>query len=195
MRATPRVGVFRPVARSSAERDYVLELLLAHDGVHLDYDDCVGVTYDELRDDQERALAKIVSRFKAVETQCDSVVIVGSDYTDVASPAELGFNARIAANLGAPVLLVLGGRDQQARAEQLGTSTARTPAAVGQIAALALAELQAERAELFAVIVNRADPDALPATIDAVRAVKDSANREQARPVWAIPEDRMLVAP
>ena len=39
-----RVGVFRPIARSTAERDYVLELLLAHDGVELDYDDCVGVT-------------------------------------------------------------------------------------------------------------------------------------------------------
>lgn len=190
MRAIPRVGVFRPIARSSAERDYVLELMLAHDGVNLDYDDCVGVTYDEVRDDPDRALATIVARFKAVEAQCDAVVIVGSDYTDVASPAELGFNARIAANLGAPVLLVLGGRDQQARAEQLGTSTARTPAAVGQIASLALAELQAERAELFAVIVNRADPDALAATTDAVRA-----EQERRTPVWAIPEDRTLVAP
>ncbi|MGO1921462.1 MAG: AAA family ATPase, partial [Microbacterium sp.] len=190
MRATPRVGVFRPIARSSAERDYVLELMLAHDGVHLDYDDCVGVTYDEVRDDPERALGTIVGRFKAVEAQCDAVVIIGSDYTDVASPAELGYNARIAANLGAPVLLVLGGRDQQARAEQLGTSTARTPSTVGQIASLALAELRAERAELFAVIVNRADPDALQPTVDAIRGVQ-----EQTTPVWAIPEDRTLVAP
>ncbi|MGO2049882.1 MAG: phosphate acetyltransferase [Microbacterium sp.] len=190
MRATPRVGVFRPIARSSAERDYVLELMLAHDSVHLDYDDCVGVTYDEVRDDPERALGTIVGRFKAVEAQCDAVVIIGSDYTDVASPAELGYNARIAANLGAPVLLVLGGRDQQARAEQLGTSTARTPSTVGQIASLALAELRAERAELFAVIVNRADPDALQPTVDAIRGVQ-----EQTTPVWAIPEDRTLVAP
>lgn len=190
MRATPRVGVFRPIARSSAERDYVLELMLAHDGVHLEYDDCVGVTYDEVRDDPDRALATIVSRFKAVDAQCDAIVIIGSDYTDVASPAELGYNARIAANLGAPVLLVLGGRDRQDRAEQLGTSTPRVASAVGQIASLALAELHAERAELFAVIVNRADPDALQATVDAVRGAQ-----EQSTPVWAIPEDRTLVAP
>lgn len=190
MRVTPRVGVFRPIARSSAEPDYVLELLLAHDGVHLDYDDCVGVTYDDLRDDPERALATIVARFKAVEARCDSVVIIGSDYTDVASPAELGYNARIAANLGAPVLLVLSGRDQQARTEQLGTTTARIPAAVGQISALALAELAEERAELFAVIANRADPDALPETVSAIRTVQ-----AQTTPVWAIPEDRRLVAP
>ncbi|WP_033106600.1 phosphate acetyltransferase [Microbacterium profundi] len=190
MRVTPRVGVFRPIARSSAEPDYVLELLLAHDGVHLDYEASLGVTYDDVRDDPDRALATIVSRFKAVEAQCDAVVIIGSDYTDVASPAELGYNARIAANLGAPVLLVLSGRDQQGGGEQLGTSTARTADAVGQIAALALAELHDERAELFAVIVNRADPDALQQSVDAVR----SAQAERT-PVWAIPEDRTLVAP
>lgn len=190
MRVTPRVGVFRPIARSSAEADYVLELLLAHDGVHLDYEASLGVTYDDVRDDPDRALATIVSRFKAVEAQCDAVVIIGSDYTDVASPAELGYNARIAANLGAPVLLVLSGRDQQGGGEQLGTSTARTADAVGQIAALALAELHDERAELFAVIVNRADPDALQQSVDAVRTAQSEHT-----PVWAIPEDRTLVAP
>ncbi|MFD6815379.1 phosphate acetyltransferase [Microbacterium sp. NPDC060132] len=191
MRVSPRVGVFRPIARSVAERDEILELLLAHDGVQLDYDDCIGVTYDDVRADPDAALATIVARFKAVEAQCDAVVIVGSDYTDVASPAELGFNARIAANLAAPVLLVLSGRDQQRQAEQLGTTTARTPAAVGQIAALALSELAAERAELFAVAVNRADPEALEPIVAAVRAVLPVDRT----PVWAIPEDRALVAP
>ncbi len=109
-RVTPRAGVFRPIARSTAERDYVLEMLLDHDSVDLAYDDCVGVTYDDVRDDADAALARIVERYKAVEAQCDAVVIIGSDYTDVGSPAELAYNARIAANLGAPVLLVLGGR-------------------------------------------------------------------------------------
>ncbi len=38
------------------------------------------------------------------------MVIVGSDYTDVANPAELSVNARIAVNLGAPVLLIGAGQ-------------------------------------------------------------------------------------
>ncbi|MBT5088839.1 MAG: hypothetical protein HOK86_02260 [Micrococcales bacterium] len=38
-------------------------------------------------------------------------MILGSDYTDVAHPAELSFNAKVAANLGAPVLLVVNGRE------------------------------------------------------------------------------------
>ncbi|MGF3055909.1 phosphate acetyltransferase [Microbacterium sp. YY-01] len=190
MRVSPRVGVFRPIARSSQERDFILELLLAHDGVHLDYDECVGVTYEDVRDDPDRALATIVDRFKRVEAQCDAVVVVGSDYTDVASPAELAYNARIAANLGIPVLLVLSGRDQRQQVERLGTTTARTPAAVGHLAALALGELETARADLFAVIVNRADPDALEPTIAAVHEAVHSAAS-----VWAIPEDRTLVAP
>ncbi len=190
MRVSPRVGVFRPIVRPGEERDRVLELLLAHDGVQLDYVDGVGVTYDDVRDDPDRALATIVARFKAGEARCDAVVVVGSDYTDVASPAEFSYNARIAANLGAPVMLVISGRDQQRRAEQLGTTTARTPGEVGQIAALAVAELAVEQASLFAVVVNRADPAQLDATIEAVRAVHSPHTA-----VWALPEDRSLVAP
>jgi phosphate acetyltransferase len=38
-----KVGVFRPIARSLSERDYVLEMLLDHDGVDLTYEECVGV--------------------------------------------------------------------------------------------------------------------------------------------------------
>ena len=201
--ATPRVGVFRAIARSTIERDYVLEMLLDHDGVDLPYGECIGVTYDDVRHDPDAALATIVERYKAVEAQCDAVVIVGSDYTDVGSPAELGYNARIAANLGAPVLLVLCGRSaqNQTQPEQLGSSFPRTSDEVGQIADLALAELQHERANLFAVVANRADPDRLDETIAAVRRSVEASGRAHAGggaasvPVWAIPEDRHLVAP
>jgi len=199
-RATPRVGVFRPIARSTVERDYVLEMLLAHDGVDLDYDECVGVTYDDVRADADAALARIVERYKAVEAQCDAVVIIGSDFTDVGSPAELAYNARIAANLGAPVLLVVGGRAHQGLSEHLGASLPRTPDEMGQIASLALVEVVHERAEIFAVIANRVDPDALDETVAAVKAVADAQPLRTAAPgtgipVWALPEDRFLIAP
>ena len=190
--ATPRVGVFRAIARSTLERDYVLEMLLAHDGVDLDYDDCVGVTYDDVRSDPDAALAIIVERYKAVEAQCDAVVIIGSDYTDVGSPAELGYNARIAANLGAPVLLVLSGRAGQG--EQLGTSPARTPQEMGQITSLALTELSHARAGLLAVIANRADSELLEAVIASISTVLTAAGASPV-PVWALPEDRFLIAP
>ena len=191
--SAPRVGVFRTITRSTTEPDGILSLLLAHDGVDLPYDDCWGVTYDDVRADPEAALATIVSRYKAVEAQCDAVVILGSDYTDVAAPAELGYNARIAANLGAPVLLVLGGRAQQGQGEQLGTTTARTAAQIGQTADLALTELAAGRAHVLGVVVNRADADTLDEIVAAVTATVRADDLDV--PVWAIPEDRTLVAP
>ncbi len=205
-RRIERVGVFRPIARSATERDYVLELLLAHAGVDLAYDDCVGVGYDLVHTDPEQALTRIVSRFAAVERQCEAVVILGSDFTDVGSPTELSFNARIAANLGAPVLLVLGGRTSD------GT-LARTPDDMRQIAELTTAELRHSHAGLLAVIANRTDPDALEEIETSIRgALVDDAQaagapiaeksptgaalpRLEEVPVWAIPEDPFLVAP
>jgi len=185
-----RVGVFRPLARSIVERDYVLEALLAHDGVELDYDECVGVTYDEVHADPEAALSRIVERYKAVEAKCDAVVIVGSDYTDVGSPTELSFNARIAANLGAPVLLVLTGR----RTDETG---GRSPDEMRQIAELAIPELVTAHAGLLGIVVNRADPDQLDAITAAIPAAVPASIQARAPhvPVWAIPEDAFLVAP
>ncbi|WP_029149433.1 phosphate acetyltransferase [Microbacterium indicum] len=188
-RTAPRVGVFRTIARSTAERDYVLEMLIEHASADLSYDECVGATYDEVREDPERALAEIVERFAHIEARCDAVVVLGSDYTDVGSPAELAYNARIAANLGTPVLLVLGGRQQRGEADTLGGSAGRSPQEIAQFASLALGELERGNAELAATIVNRVDPAQLAETIDAVRALTPED------PVWALPEDRILVAP
>jgi phosphate acetyltransferase len=197
-RSIEKVGVFRPVARSTVERDYVLELLLAHDGVDLDYELCVGVGYEDVHNDPDAALATIVQRFKAVEALCDAVVILGSDYTDVGTPTELGYNARIAANLGAPVVLVLGGR--------IGDhAEARTPEALRQLAEIATAELHHEHATLLAVIANRADPDrrddirtaiadALPAGALPAGALPAGEGGDGV-PVWTIPENPVLVAP
>jgi phosphate acetyltransferase len=192
-RSIEKVGVFRPVARSTVERDYVLELLLAHDGVDLDYELCVGVGYEDVHNDPDAALATIVQRFKAVEALCDAVVILGSDYTDVGTPTELGYNARIAANLGAPVVLVLGGR--------VGDhAEARTPEALRQLAEIATAELHHEHATLLAVIANRADPDRRDdirtAIADALPAgALPAGEGGDGVPVWTIPENPVLVAP
>src|SRR5690606_20643789 len=106
----PRVGVFRPLIRSRVERDRVLDLLLARASADAPYEQCIGVTYEEAHDDPDAALTRIVAAYRALRDQCDAVLVVGSDFTDVAAPTELTFNARVAANLDSPVLLILGGR-------------------------------------------------------------------------------------
>ncbi len=172
-RTVRRVGVYRPVARSSGERDYVLEVLLAHDGVDLTYDQCVGVTYEEVHADPDAALSRIVTRYHEMARECDVVVVVGSDYTDVAGPTELAYNARIAANLGAPVLLVVRG-------------ASRTPEEIRHVADVMIAELKAHHAEALGVVANRCAPTELA----AVRAELSCA-----LPAWAVPEDHLLSAP
>ncbi|GAA1850923.1 phosphate acetyltransferase [Myceligenerans crystallogenes] len=181
-----RVGVYRPVSRVTGtgadggavvpERDYVLEMLLDHDGVELEYDDAVGVTYSDLHEDPDDAMARIVARFHAMAERCDSVVVLGTDYTDVAGVNELAFNARIAANLGAPVLLVVSGKG-------------RTPQDVTALAEASLAELGTYYAHAVGLVVNRCD------TLNArdVRAAVAAAQPEV--PVWTIPEEPFLSAP
>ena len=172
-RTVQRVGVFRPVARSTDERDYVLELLLKHDGVDLEYEDCIGVTYDQVHADPEAALTEILNRFHEVSRHTDAVVIVGTDYTDVSGPAELAFNARIAANLGAPVLLVVSGND-------------RSIPEVVQTAELAITEMEANHAQVISIIANRTTVDSHDELSAALNELRNS---------WVIPEDRFLSAP
>ena len=177
-RRVARVAVFRPVVRAEAStgdvHDYVLDLLVSHDAVALTYDECAGVSYDDVHADPDGAMERIVARYHAVAEKSDAVVIVGSDYTDVGAPAEFAFNARVAANLGVPVLLVLNGDGRSV--DQLCTA-----------AALAEAELVANHAKLFAVIANRVEPSATDRTAAALR--------REGVPAFALPEQPLLSAP
>ncbi|MGB7362580.1 MAG: phosphate acetyltransferase [Rhodococcus sp. (in: high G+C Gram-positive bacteria)] len=172
--STARVGVFRPIARSSSETDYILELMIDHTTADTTYEQSLGVTYDEVHADPDAALAEIVRRYHEVASQCDAVVIVGSDYTDIASPSELGFNARVAVNLGAPVLLALRG-------------SGRTPEEIAHLSDLCRSELSTHRAHLAGIVANRCDPEALDEIIE-VLTTEDV-------PAWALPEIPLLVAP
>ncbi len=177
-RRVERVGVYRPIVRADTPdyggRDYVLDLLTAHESVNLSYDECAGVTYDDVHEDPTAALDRIVERYHHVAAKCDAVVVVGSDYTDVGTPTEFSYNARIAANLGSPVLLVLNG-------------AGRTAEALHTVTEMAVNELHANHGTLFAAIANR---------VDAADVAKDvAALGTEEVPAYAIPEEPMLSAP
>ncbi|OFJ51084.1 phosphate acetyltransferase [Mycolicibacterium grossiae] len=178
-----KVGVFRPITRGSGEdRDYILELLLAHTTAGLDYAECVGVDYQRLHDDPDAALGDIVDRYHQVAEQCDAVLIVGSDYTDVASPSELSMNARIAVNLGAPVVLAVRAAD-------------RTPDEVAQVVELCLAEIAHQHAHTAAVVANRCDPDRLDAVAAALSGIGGSSPTDSGLKTYVLPEEPLLIAP
>ena len=175
-----RVGVFRPITlaprtnESDGARDRIVEMLLQHTTADLDYEDCIGVTNVRVHENRDAALSEIVDRYQAVARQCDVVVILGSDYTGVPSPTEFDFNAAIAVNLGAHVLLVLRGAD-------------RTPGEVVTNARLTIDELRREHAHPVGVVVTRCDEDALE-EIGAELAALDV-------PSWTLPSKDLLTAP
>src|ERR1700742_3893572 len=182
-----KVGVFRPITRlaegqersdsgdgNREERDYILELLLSQTTAGLPYEECVGVGYQQLHEDPEGAIADIVDRYHHVADRCDAVLIVGSDYTDVATPSELSTNARIAVNLGAPVVLAVKAKG-------------RTPEQVANVVDLCLFELDAQHAHTAAVVANRCEPAQMTAVAEALKPLGPKA--------YVLPEEPLLVAP
>jgi phosphate acetyltransferase len=169
-----KIGVFRPITRRSRDRDYILELLLQHTTVGLPYEQCVGVTYQQLHADKDAAIAMIVDSYQAMAEACDVVVIVGTDYTDITSPAELSINARIAVNLGAPVLLVVNAQR-------------RTSDELADVVDVCLAELSAQRAHTAAVVANRCEPSELGAVAETLHRFTP--------PSYVLPEEPLLSAP
>ena len=177
-RRVERVAVFRPIVRPDTAtyggRDYVLDLLTAHEAVQSAYGESLGVTYDEVHADPDAALDAIVQRYHEIADHVDAVLVVGSDYTDVGTPTEFSFNAKIAANLGTPVVLVLNGFQ-------------RSPHEVRMIADMAVGELRGNHGSLAAVVANRVTPHHLADTV----AVLAGAGA----PAFALPEEPLLTQP
>ena len=172
------VGVFRPLTTTgskSEDLDLTVDLLVNQPGILQSYDEAIGVTYDAARQDADEALHVIVERFGRLTDRFDVILVVGSDYTDVTSGTELSFNAKIAANLGSPVVLVVHGRQ-------------RTPEQIHAAAASGIAELRANHARTVAVIANRVDHDAVEAIRVELAELGDVVTA-------AIPESPLLSAP
>ena len=179
------VGVFRPLTTTSSgsnDIDLIVDLLVNQPGISQSYDEAIGVTYDAARADADEALHVIVERFGQLTDRFDVILVVGSDYTDVATGTELSFNAKIAANLGSPVILVVHGRE-------------RSPEQIRAAAASAIAELRANHAQTVAVIANRVDHEiaqAIRAALADLPSVVTAAISES--PLLSAPTFRDLVA-
>jgi phosphate acetyltransferase len=176
-----KVGVFRPITRLGEDRDYILDLLLPRTTAGLSYEQCVGVTYQQIHADTDAAIASIVDAYHAMAQSCDAVVIVGSDYSDLGgatSPAELSVNARIAVNLGAPVLLAVRAKGRSA--DQ-----------VAGVVEVCLGELAGQRAHTAAVVANRCEP----ADVEALQKKLAEALRSSGPRSYVLPDDPLLLAP
>jgi len=107
-------------------------------------------------------------------TSATRVLIVGSDYTDVAA-AERAVHER--ADRGQP----------QCPGRTCGESQGPYPEQVAQIVDVCLAEIAAQHAHTAAVVANRCDPSQMGAVADALKRFEPKT--------YVLPEEPLLVAP
>jgi phosphate acetyltransferase len=138
------------------DSDALLELL--RDRFQLQGDHSIGVTYAEAatyidESGDARLVARLMDDFMHMKDAYDFVIVIGSDFTGPSPSTELALNARLASNMGAPVLAVVNGHDldEAAIANAMDSSTSL---------------LTRLGCSIVASIVNRVDPT----IVDAVRA-------------------------
>ena len=168
-----KVGVFRPFVESR-DADPFRARLLARSGSSAPATGCIGVTWDEYHADPEEALSRIVSSYRALARDHDVVIIDGSDFTDVAGTPELALNARVAANLGVPVLLVVSG---QGSPEDLRSSVE-----------VSIAEIAENHARTVAAVANKCPAAGRRAVSEAIAGIEGITTT-------TLPEIPLLTAP
>ena len=173
-RRVSRVGFYRPIVQGLPDND--IELIRSHYGLP---DERIGHAYTAT----ERArvggatsagMERIVERFKQIESVSDFVVVEGTDFTGASSPIELEVNARVAQNLGAPVVAVVNGH---------GCTVAEI------VERIAVGRDSLGDEAITAIIVNRVEPTVLDPLADEL----DRLDLDD--PVWAIPEEPRLRRP
>lgn len=149
------VGVFRPFVPSTGA-DASLTQLLAASGSAATPEQSSGVTWEAYHAAPAEALTRIIEAYRALAASHDVVIIDGSGADDVAAASRLPLAGRVAANLGAPVLLVLD---------------AAHPAHAATTAKAAIEEISAEHASVTAVLANRCPAGDAAALTQALAAL------------------------
>ncbi|RNL57389.1 phosphate acetyltransferase [Arthrobacter oryzae] len=173
-RHADRIGFFKPVVNGpDADADPMVALMKAR--FDLDGERCRGgLTFAEVRGllaegKREEIDSRCVEIFAEMARHCDVVIVEGTDLTGQDAAVEFDLNARLANNLAAPVVAVVGARG-------------RTALETADAVEVARKELVAARCTLLAMMVNRADPADLEAIAAAVRPGASG------RPVYVFPE-------
>lgn len=171
-RQVNRIGYFRPVVAAGSEPDDTIEMFRSHYRLRQSYDESFGVVSDEARSVGTEAEAtdlvdQVLSRFARLARRCDVVLVEGTDAIGAGAAFEFTLNARLAANLGAPVVLVVSARD-------------RSPDEIHGTVETAAGTLAGLGASLLGVAVNRV-PEGLRGQVEA-----DFADFRG--PVWVVGE-------
>ncbi|MDR2897038.1 MAG: AAA family ATPase, partial [Propionibacteriaceae bacterium] len=104
LRQSVKVGLFWPIRPAA---DQTMTDLLARAGANQPLETAIGASYNQVHQDLDQAMMAMIGKLTDLQASVDLVVCVGSDYSDLIAPMEFSINAKIAANLDAPVLLII----------------------------------------------------------------------------------------
>lgn len=181
-----RVAFFRPIINDPVEDkpDHDINLVLTYFQLEQEYDSCYGCTlktaYEMINSGGEDDLHDLIlQKYRKVADEFDFVLIEGTDFRGQDTTFEADINSDIAANLGAPVLLVSSGRkksvEEMIRQVQVSIDSHKEKGLI-----------------LVSSIINRA-PEGL--TSQKVSDVRRHYHPEESLPFYVIPENTALANP
>ncbi len=179
-----RVAFYRPIINDNESEDHDISLVLKYFKLNMAYEDCYGCTLSEAyelinagREDDLHDL--ILEKYKNLEDDYDFILCEGTDFRGQDTSFESEINRDIAANIGAPVVLISSGRkktiEQMVRQTQLSVETHA-----------------AKGVSLAACIINRAPEGVTAKTFTDVR---DHNHPGDQLPFYVIPENPALANP
>ncbi len=180
-RRTHKIGFFRPIVPEGAG-DNNIQLIRSRYNLDIPAEDMFAYTHNQARElasqgDFDSLIKGILVKYKALEKRCNFVLIEGTDYTGVSTAFEFDINAAIANNLGAPVMIILNGRDKTA-------SDVRDEIQIAEEA------FENQGCTLLATMVNRLARKDMAAVLE-----KLTNNRKDRAPFYVLPNDELLGKP
>lgn len=174
-----RAGFFRPLIPSTATPDPQTELIRHRYGLEISYEEMYALSAQDAHamiaaGKHAELEQRVFDAYKEIERHFDVMVVEGTDFVGVLPALDFDLNARLAKQLGAPVLVVLRGASVPNIAEAVR---------------IAKASLADRGCTLFGVVVNRVSEDVL----GEVRAY--SATYDPTAPMYVMPENESLERP
>jgi phosphate acetyltransferase len=180
---------FRPIIsepEADDPRDPAVNLILTHFKLDIPYESTYAFTLREaanLLNSGRRAalLETILNKYKALESNYDFILCEGTAITEGDAAFEFELNAEIAANIGAPVIVVYNGLHKSA--EAITTS-----------AGVTLDLLYERSIDVAACIVNRFEAEGEAASAVST-AIRQHGNVSLQPAAYIFPEERTLSSP
>ncbi|MEV7614873.1 phosphate acetyltransferase [Streptomyces sp. NPDC089799] len=177
-RQTGRVGVYRPLLHDAPDR--LFDVLRGRYRLEQDPATAFGMEYHEAsvvlaEKGTDELVSRLVDRYQRAARDFDVMLVLGTDYAETNLPDELALNARLANELGAVVIPVVGGTRQPAESVRAEARNAhRAYEGLG--------------CQVVAMVVNRVAAEDRAAIADRLAA-------RLPVPCYVLPDDKSLAAP